>query len=223
MERRCGRSLWSEQACGYPFFNFVVECVHLVFFFGMSASYQACLCVCRLSCFNALTQAQHAFLRGGLNCFSFFLSCSQRRANTGLNHVVRVSNHVQNKKQAVERQARKLEQVACGLFGHSGTMCLLASARQHIVVLSCSEERHEWKTNYLAAHSHSVEGVVESADPSRSTARRDATEGSKGGQKRTGCGCKEALCHCNKKPFSHRGRAVTAKERDVVKEIEVTS
>ena len=33
-----------------------------------------------------------------LNCSSFFLSCSRRRANTGLNRVVRVSNHMQNKK-----------------------------------------------------------------------------------------------------------------------------
>ena len=38
-------------------------------------------------------------LRGGVECFSFFLSCCHRRANTGLNHVVRVSNHMQKKKQ----------------------------------------------------------------------------------------------------------------------------
>ena len=36
-------------------------------------------------------------LRGGKKCFSLFLSCSHRRANTGLNHVVRLSNHMQNK------------------------------------------------------------------------------------------------------------------------------
>ena len=39
-----------------------------------------------------------ALLRGELYCFSFFLSCSHRRANTGLNHIVRVSNHMQHKK-----------------------------------------------------------------------------------------------------------------------------
>ena len=32
-----------------------------------------------------------------MNCFSLFLSCSHRRANTGLNHLVRVSNRMQNK------------------------------------------------------------------------------------------------------------------------------
>ena len=37
-------------------------------------------------------------LWGGLNNCSFFLSCSHRRANTGLNHVVRVSNHMKNQK-----------------------------------------------------------------------------------------------------------------------------
>ena len=59
MERRCGRSLWSEQACWYPFFNFC-RCVYTLCLFGLSASFQVCLCVCRLSGFNALTLAQHA-------------------------------------------------------------------------------------------------------------------------------------------------------------------
>ena len=35
-----------------------------------------------------------------------------------------------------------------------------------------------------------------------------------------GCRCQEALCHIKKSCFSHRGRAVTKKERDVVREKE---
>ena len=34
---------------------------------------------------------------------------------------------------------------------------------------------------------------------------------------------KESLCHSKQKPFSHRGRAATVRERDVVRKIEVTS
>ena len=44
--------------------------VYTVCLVGMSASFQVCPCVFRLSCFNALTQAQRALMRGGLNCFS---------------------------------------------------------------------------------------------------------------------------------------------------------
>ena len=99
MERKCGRSLWSEQGFfGILFLQFC-RSVYTLCLFGMSASVQVCLCVCRLSCFNELTQAQHALLRGGLNWFSLFLSCRHRCANTGLNHVVRVSNHMQKWKQ----------------------------------------------------------------------------------------------------------------------------
>ena len=53
-------------------------------------------------------------LRGGLNCSSIFLSCSYRRANTGLNRVVRVSNHMQNKttqQQAWMWHARRVSSV----------------------------------------------------------------------------------------------------------------
>ena len=59
MTWKCGRFLWTERACQYPFFNFFVVCTLCLF--GESASFQTCLCVCTLSCLNALTQAQHAW------------------------------------------------------------------------------------------------------------------------------------------------------------------
>ena len=93
---------------GIFLFNFVV-CVFSLCLFGMCGSFQTCLCVCvqfgRLeggACFLLKEFEAENFnelmllLRGGLNCFSLFPSCSHRRANTGLNHVVRVSNHMQN-------------------------------------------------------------------------------------------------------------------------------
>ena len=48
--------------------------------------------ILELRIFQFVDVVRSTLLRGGLNCFSL-LSCSYRRANTGLNHVVRVSNH----------------------------------------------------------------------------------------------------------------------------------
>ena len=84
VERLCGRFLWSEQACWYLFFNFVVVCTPCAFL-EMSASFPVCLCVCRLSCFNALTQAEHALMRGGSNCFKKWVTKWSKREITGLN------------------------------------------------------------------------------------------------------------------------------------------
>ena len=56
-------------------------------------------------------------LRGGLNCF-IFLSCGHRRTNTGLNHIVRVSNHMQNKKAYIGSQKRQCAKGESCSFQH---------------------------------------------------------------------------------------------------------
>ena len=54
---------------GVPPFNFCHSVYTLCPFWNECLISSVPLC-CRLSCFNALTQAQHALLRGGLSCFS---------------------------------------------------------------------------------------------------------------------------------------------------------
>ena len=51
--------LGSERDCWCLSFTVLLWCVHLVLF-GTSVGFQTCLGVCRPSCFNALTQAEHA-------------------------------------------------------------------------------------------------------------------------------------------------------------------
>ena len=48
-------------------------------------------------------------LGGGWTCFSLFLSFSHRRANTGLNHVVGVSNQHEKGKEEVRKIVRVSE------------------------------------------------------------------------------------------------------------------
>ena len=86
------------------------KCVHLVPFWN------ECLCVCRLRCVNALTQALHALLRGVVELFwqpllRGFFQASDVPAL--VSHVAFVSNHMQSKKKTVViPQLRAVEEIA---------------------------------------------------------------------------------------------------------------
>ena len=71
MKRTCGRFLWSEQASWCPFFNFVAVCTQCAFF-GMSASFLVCLCVCGVELFQRVDTGSACFAESRVELFQPF-------------------------------------------------------------------------------------------------------------------------------------------------------
>ena len=83
------------------------------------------------------TTISRSLQRGHLNCFSLCVAGSRRRANAGLNHVVRVSIHMQNK-WANLRKTVELEDPT-----HQSMKCIWAALKEQPQVtktgLHCGE------------------------------------------------------------------------------------